>query len=272
MRTGTIKSQVRLQMLDQKWQQKKSELNTGKKKEEMTSEERFLEDLRQQAEKIRKENETADIYNKLKTGGILTADEIAYLKEHDPEALAQYEQAQAEKKNYENQLKNCRTKEDVERLKLNRMGNFAARAKSIVNNPYIPKSKKVELMNQLNNEVCLIRDAHTAFVKSATYQDMPTEEEMQQQRKQEAEARTGSEEEKQPVSDIEILPDAEKLPDGKKLPNAEAAPDTGVHSDNRAASEPEIIPDFQDFEGISREIRNFLRKDQEPDSRYEVHV
>lgn len=238
MRTGTIKSQVRLQMLDQKWQQKKSELNTGKKKEEMTSEERLLEDLRQQAEKIRKENETADIYNKLKTGGILTADEIAYLKEHDPEALAQYEQAKAEKKNYENQLKNCRTKEDVDRLKLNRMGNFAARAKSIVNNPYIPKSKKVELMNQLNNEVCLIRDAHTAFVKSATYQDMPAEEEMQQQRKQEA----------------------------------EAAPDTGVHSDNRAASEPEIIPDFQNFEGISREIRNFLRKDQEPDSRYEVHV
>ena len=85
MITGTIKNQVHLQALDQKWQQKKQELFSPQKdKSEMTQQERMLADFQEQAEKIRKQNETADIYNKLKSGGTLTPDEISYLKEHDP--------------------------------------------------------------------------------------------------------------------------------------------------------------------------------------------
>lgn len=117
----------------------------------------------------------------MKTGGTLTEEEIAYLKEHDPEALAEYEKAQTEKKAYENALKNCRTKEDVQRLKLNRMGSFAAQAKEIASNPYIPKDKKVVLMQRLNNEVCKIRDAHQVFEKSRAYEELPEEQELRRE-------------------------------------------------------------------------------------------
>lgn len=55
------------------------------------------------------------------------------------------------------------------------MGNFAAEAKKISNDPYIPLDKKLELMNQLNNEVCLVNEAHQEFVKSNQYRDMPTD-------------------------------------------------------------------------------------------------
>ena len=156
MLTGTIRSQVQLQMLDQKWQKKKTDMAAGKKEDkELTAEEREWQNYQDQMDKIRESDSYSQIYTKLKSGGTLTEEEIQRLKEKDPEALAEYERAQAEKKQYEKQLKNCRTKEDVEKLKMNRMGNFAARAKEIANNPYIPKHKKVELMNQLNNEVCL---------------------------------------------------------------------------------------------------------------------
>lgn len=164
-------------MLDMKWQQKKQDINS-RKTENMTQEQRMLERFKEQAANERKRSATSELYTKLQSGGTLTAEEIAYLKENDPEALADYERAQAEKKAYEQALKNCKTKEDVDRLKLNRMGNFAAQAKSIANNPYIPKEKKLELMQKLNNEVCLIRDAHNEFVKSRVYEELPEEAEI----------------------------------------------------------------------------------------------
>lgn len=178
MYTGTIQSQVRLQMLDLKWQKKKQDINSKKDTEGMTQDEILLDSLERQAQTERERSATSELYTKLKTGGTLTEEEIAYLKEHDPEALAEYEKAQTEKKAYENALKNCRTKEDVQRLKLNRMGSFAAQAKEIASNPYIPKDKKVELMQRLNNEVCMIRDEHQAFEKSRAYEELPEEQEL----------------------------------------------------------------------------------------------
>lgn len=181
MYTGTIQSQVSLQMLDLKWQKKKQDINSKKDTEGMTQDEILLDSLERQAQTERERSATSELYTKLKTGGTLTEEEIAYLKEHDPEALAEYEKAQTEKKAYENALKNCRTKEDVQRLKLNRMGSFAAQAKEIASNPYIPKDKKVTLMQRLNNEVCMIRDAHQAFEKSRAYDELPEEQELRRE-------------------------------------------------------------------------------------------
>lgn len=181
MYTGTIQSQVSLQMLDLKWQKKKQDINSKKDTEGMTQDEILLDSFERQAQTERESSATSELYTKLKTGGTLTEEEIAYLKEHDPEALAEYEKAQTEKKAYENALKNCRTKEDVQRLKLNRMGSFAAQAKEIASNPYIPKDKKVVLMQRLNNEVCMIRDAHQAFEKSRAYEELPEEQELRRE-------------------------------------------------------------------------------------------
>lgn len=186
MYTGTIQSQVSLQMLDLKWQKKKQDINSKKDTEGMTQDEILLDSLKRQAQTERERSATSELYTKLKTGGTLTEEEIAYLKEHDPEAFAEYEKAQTEKKAYENALKNCRTKEDVQRLKLNRMGSFAAQAKEIASNPYIPKDKKVVLMQRLNNEVCMIRDAHQAFEKSRAYEELPEEQELRREAAEES--------------------------------------------------------------------------------------
>lgn len=284
MITGTIKNQVHLQALDQKWQQKKQELFSPQKdKSEMTQQERMLADFQEQAEKIRKQNETADIYNKLKSGGTLTPDEISYLKEHDPEALSKYQEAQAEKKAYERQLKGCKTKEEVERLKLNRMGNFAAKAKSIVNDPYIPKSKKLELMNQLNNEVCVIRDAHHEFTKSRAYQELPTEEEVQEERTREAKAGQEQTQEGQEATKTqgdktvdgqdETKPQGETAIEGQEETKSQKEASIEGQSETRPQKEKvretEAVPSF---EKLSEEIEQYLIKNRGERSAFHITV
>ena len=218
MYTGTIQSQVSLQMLDLKWQKKKQDINSKKDTEGMTQDEILLDSLERQAQTERERSATSELYTKLKTGGTLTEEEIAYLKEHDPEALAEYEKAQTEKKAYENALKNCRTKEDVQRLKLNRMGSFAAQAKEIASNPYIPKDKKVVLMQRLNNEVCMIRDAHQAFEKSRAYEELPEEQELRREAAEESAEKT---EHQKDTEQAETTEDSKV--DNKKKADADAA-------------------------------------------------
>ena len=218
MYTGTIQSQVSLQMLDLKWQKKKQDINSKKDTEGMTQDEILLDSLERQAQTERERSATSELYTKLKTGGTLTEEEIAYLKEHDPEALAEYEKAQTEKKAYENALKNCRTKEDVQRLKFNRMGSFAAQAKEIASNPYIPKDKKVVLMQRLNNEVCMIRDAHQAFEKSRAYEELPEEQELRREAAEES---------------------AEKTEHQKDTEQAETTEDSKVDNKNKADADAE---------------------------------
>lgn len=224
MYTGTIQSQVSLQMLDLKWQKKKQDINGKKDTEGMTQDEILLDSLERQAQTERERSATSELYTKLKTGGTLTEEEIAYLKEHDPEALAEYEKAQTEKKAYENALKNCRTKEDVQRLKLNRMGSFAAQAKEIASNPYIPKDKKVVLMQRLNNEVCMIRDAHQAFEKSRAYEELPEEQELRREAAEES---------------------AEKMEHQKDTEQAETTEDSKVDNKNKADAEAEEVDEPQ---------------------------
>lgn len=287
MYTGTIQSQVSLQMLDLKWQKKKQDINSKKDTEGMTQDEILLDSLERQAKTERERSATSELYTKLKTGGTLTEEEIAYLKEHDPEALAEYEKAQTEKKAYENALKNCRTKEDVQRLKLNRMGSFAAQAKEIASNPYIPKDKKVVLMQRLNNEVCMIRDAHQAFEKSWAYEELPEEQELRreaaEEQADETKARMDAEntdvEDRENVTSVDdenetngnnnstsnIEPAYTKEAVTSKSSKTQHKTTTSEHTNTQASArnrnietKPQTSP--QSFTEISEDIERFLRR------------
>lgn len=264
MYTGTIQSQVSLQMLDLKWQKKKQDINSKKDTDGMTQDEILLDSLERQAQTERERSATSELYTKLKTGGTLTEEEIAYLKEHDPEALAEYEKAQTEKKAYENALKNCQTKEDVQRLKLNRMGSFAAQAKEIASNPYIPKDKKVVLMQWLNNEVCMIRDAHQAFEKSRAYEELPEEQELRreaaEERAEDTKARMDADD-----TDVEDREDVTSVDDENEMDVELAETTTSEHTNTQVSAknrneETKLQTSPQSFTEISEDIERFLRR------------
>lgn len=244
---GTIKRSVRMAALDQKWQQKKNSFGQDKKKlTEMTAEERQLQDFREQAEQMRKSQKHANIDAKLAAGEELTPEEIEYLRQNNPQALKDYEDTQRERENYKRALRNCRTKEEVERLKYTKMGQFMAEAKKISSNACIPKGKKVALLKRILQQATAVEDEHKEFLKTSRYASLPTEEEAREAEKAEKEQReaetTGADETEntEEVKDT----DAEDAKDVKDS-DAEGTKDTGAESADHTKKTP--LPNTPEF-------------------------
>ena len=244
---GTIKRSVRMAALDQKWQQKKNSFGQDQKKlTEMTAEERQLQDFREQAEQMRKSQKHANIDAKLAAGEELTPEEIEYLRQNNPQALKDYEDTQKERENYKRALRNCRTKEEVERLKYTKMGQFMAEAKKISSNACIPKGKKVALLKRILQQATAVEDEHKEFLKTSRYASLPTEEEAREAEKAEKEQReaetTGADETEntEEVKDT----DAEDA-EGTKNSDAEGTKDTGAESTDHTKKTP--LPNTPEF-------------------------
>lgn len=244
---GTIKRSVRMAALDQKWQQKKNSFGQDQKKlTEMTAEERQLQDFREQAEQMRKSQKHANIDAKLAAGEELTPEEIEYLRQNNPQALKDYEDTQKERENYKRALRNCRTKEEVERLKYTKMGQFMAEAKKISSNACIPKGKKVALLKRILQQATAVEDEHKEFLKTSRYASLPTEEEAREAEKAEKEQReaetTGADETEntEEVKDT----DAEDA-EGTKNSDAEGTKDTGAESADHTKKTP--LPNTPEF-------------------------
>lgn len=228
--------------LDQKWQQKKNSFGQDKKKlAEMTAEERQLQDFREQAEQMRKSQKHANIDAKLAAGEELTPEEIEYLRQNNPQALKDYEDTQKERESYKRALRNCRTKEEVERLKYTKMGQFMAEAKKISSNACIPKGKKVALLKRILQQATAVEDEHKEFLKTSRYASLPTEEEAREAEKAEKEQReaenTGADEtedvgEEEGVndSDEEVVGNTKDFDAESKGAEAEDIRDTGIES------------------------------------------
>lgn len=224
MITGTIRNTVQLACLDQKWQQRKEKLAAGKPQEEMTAEERQLAHYQKELADMRENNRQQELTHKMAAGAKLTPDEIEYLRKNDPQQLKEYEELEQEREAYKEELKNCRSKDDVDELRLSKMGEFMAEAKKIANNPCIPKSQKVGMLAKIIREASVIQEEHLAFEKSLRYQQLPEEsEEKRSESLRETEERSG--EEKLPGVQMQEDED-EKLPSAQM----EADEDAGEHT------------------------------------------
>lgn len=184
--SGTIASTVQLQMLNNKWMQKKESGNVLSKQElnersTWTSEQFMIADFQDQLEHNREAEKRQKIDNKIMSGGSLSPEEISYLEKNDPVALKKYRETKEEKESYKEKLRQCKTKEEVDRVKLQKLGELESSLSSIVNDPAIPKSAKLAKAQEILAKTNNIEAAHLEFVKSADYQSMPTDEEKKEQ-------------------------------------------------------------------------------------------
>ena len=257
--------------LDQKWQQKKNSFGQDQKKlSEMTAEERQLQDFREQAEQMRKSQKHANIDAKLAAGDKLTPEEIEYLRQNNPQALRDYEETQRERESYKRALRNCRTKEEVERLKYTKMGQFMAEAKKISSNACIPKGKKVALLKRILQQATAVEDEHREFLKTSRYASLPTEEEAREAEKAEKEQReaetTGADETEntEEVKDT----DAEDA-EGTKNSDAESTKDTGAESADHTKKTP--LPNTPEFPKDTRRKKKAQPAGSLPEGSAAIH-
>lgn len=184
--SGTIASTVKLQMLNNKWMQKKESGNVLSKQElnersTWTSEQFMIADFQDQLEHNRETQKRQKIDNKIMSGGSLSPEEISYLEKNDPVALKKYRETKEEKESYKEKLRQCKTKEEVDRVKLQKLGELESSLSSVVNDPTIPKSAKLAKAQEILAKTNNIEAAHLEFVKSADYQCLPTDEEKKEQ-------------------------------------------------------------------------------------------
>lgn len=139
--------------------------------------------VKKQADEIRQANKDgssklqAQIDLKLKCGQSLTAEEMEYLKKTDPETYQHVKSMQAEQKQYEEELKRCKTKDEVERVKMLHTASSLNAVNSIMHNPAIPENKKFELVMREHQKNQALQESTKEFIESGKYAKLPTEEE-----------------------------------------------------------------------------------------------
>lgn len=181
MIAGTIRQNVQMATMNTLIEEKKLK-GFVKKQEDMTPEERMLEQLREQATQNKEAEVANGITNKVMSGKTLSMEEIEYLQQKNPELLKKYREMQEEMKAYERQLRNCKSKEEVERVRVNKINGYLAQAKSISHNAVIPKAEKRAMLEEIMARLTNMEKVHIKFVKSVQYEKLPEEQEIAKER------------------------------------------------------------------------------------------
>lgn len=172
---GTYTKNMEMQM---KWQQKKA--NNDFTADGST---KLNDPIAQQAEEIRmaQADESSKISSQIRTklanGKKLTREEMDYLQKNDPQTYQKAKAIEEEQKSYEEELKRCKTKEDVQRVKMNRTAASLSVVNSVKNNPAIPEGAKLGIIMQELMKNKALEETISAFVKSGRYAQLPTEAE-----------------------------------------------------------------------------------------------
>lgn len=208
-----------------KWQKKQSnkDYSADGSTTIKDSVQRQLEDIRE-SQKDGSKQMAAQIELKMTSGKRLTAAEMEYLKENDPQTYQKAKAIEMEREAYERELKNCKTKEDVERVKAAHAAAALDRVNDVKNNPNIPGGKKLELIKQELFKSSVREDAMQNFVKSGEYKKLPTEAERLKAEKDMEEAKKAElgldEESKKEDSKEESIDNTQEAEAGKSTDSA----------------------------------------------------
>ena len=185
----SLNAYTRNMEMQMKWQQKKANSDfTADGSMKLDAVSRQAEEIRQ-AQADGSAKLAAQIRTKLANGKKLTAEEMEYLQKNDPQMYQKVKSIEAEQKNYENELKRCKTKEEVQRVRTNHAAASLSAVNNIKNNPNIPEGKKLELIWQEHMKNQALEEVTKEFVESGKYAKLPTEAEKAKAEKELEEAK-----------------------------------------------------------------------------------
>ena len=140
----------------------------------------------------------ATIELKMNSGKRLTSAEMEFLRKNAPETYKKAKAIETERKAYEQRLKSCKTKEEVQRVKASQMAASLDRVNEVKNNPNIPSGKKLELIKQELRLTNASADTMTKFVQSGENSKLPTEAEQRKAEKDRQEAKEAEQKKEKP--------------------------------------------------------------------------
>lgn len=207
----SINAYTRNMEMTLKWQQKKD--NNDFTADGST---KLTDPVARQAEEIRRSQAdgsaklASQIRSKLANGQKLTKEEMEYLEKNDPQTYQKVKSIEAEQKNYEKELKRCKTKEEVQRVRMNHTAASLSAVNNIKNNPAIPEGKKLELIWREHMKNMALEETTREFVESGQYAKLPTEAEKAEAEKELKEAKEAELGIEDPTEDTEEKDKAEE--------------------------------------------------------------
>ena len=184
MISGTIKSAVKLDVLMGKWEEKK--INKDWRTDpSLSPEQRMVNQFQEDIANMHEGNKTEEIASKVYSGQRLSTEELDYLQKECPELYKDYIEIRNEREGYERKLKNCKTKEEVDRVKTDQMNQYAATAKKTFNNPNIPLGEKYRIARKLLAKITGVVEAEAEFKASKQYKDLESEHEIRRREHEE---------------------------------------------------------------------------------------
>lgn len=243
-KTGSVLNSIKVAKLQAEWEAKSNKF-MKQQNEILTPEERMIRQYEEDFRKMKERARINEIYSKLASGASLSAEELEYLRKNDPDTAAEYERSKNEQEAYKRELRNCKTKEEAERLKQNKMGCYVAEAKSIANNPAIPKGMKMAMMQRLLGKATGINKAHAEFTRTARYANLPTEAELREAENQKAEAESAD-------KAVEVI-----------VPESDGTEQAIENSDGKNG-EPEV--ENSDFADVKEIVENYFVNNRIPGS------
>ena len=115
-----------------------------------------------------------DIEIKLKAGQKLSAQEMLYLKAHDPGTYQKAKIINREREAYEKALASYQTKEEVEQLKASYAEAAVKRINAIRNDPYASREEKRAAFQMEHYKAASLDDAMHQFMESSEYEALPS--------------------------------------------------------------------------------------------------
>ena len=145
--------------LQMKWQQRKSSgdyLTKGYSGTKESQKDQELQDPQSRLLESMKPDESASmrqqISTKMMAGKRLSSAEMEYLKENDPQTYQKARTIEMEREAYERRLKQCRTKEEVQRVKFSQAASSLATVKMMNSIPPFPNSRNLPVISQNLNK------------------------------------------------------------------------------------------------------------------------
>ena len=196
---GSVTSYMKSMELETKFKKKKAEGDLGSKSRKKTELEIKNEQFKAEYMRRQEENEDddkmlTDINNKIAVDQELTPEEMRYLQNKNPSLYQKVKSIENEKKQYEKDLKNCKTKEEVERLKMNKVSSALSAIKSAESDPNLPESAKLAVAQGELRRMNALNKISAKFVESGEYEKLPAEQEVRDVEKQLKEAEQAEEE------------------------------------------------------------------------------
>lgn len=193
--------------LERKWEERKQNgFSTEGLTERQKDNVNFINAYKEQQELHPEDKEMQRITNKIYAGSKLTEQEMQYLQKKNPVLYQKMRAIEAEAKQYEEDLKRCKTKDEAQRIKMNKINASVASIRSVESNPNISDADKLAFAQAEQAKMREIEKITTKFIESGAYAALPTDAEKFQTEKELEEAKReelqGAENKEQEVGDV----------------------------------------------------------------------